>query len=593
MADELCITSVGHRLVVSKAVFNLQEAATAALVQKLLLEDRMLQAPVSGTAVAALPPSANRKSLLVMVEMLVKDGAITERRPSPRELDRAKVQLVGALGSGRYGDVQKAQLEEGRRRTIVAVKSVKGGSPDTETTALLREAALMSQVSSHPNLVPLLGVVTSTPGEPLVVVKFCANGDLRSYLQAQKSLDARFKLQVALEIARGMAHLVVHRLVHRDLAARNVLLDSHRRALIADLGLSRRSGSSAGTEEAGVDEQQGDYYRMSVSSTQTAMPVRWTAPEAVVSGRFSELTDVWSYAITLIELYTEGERPYSGMKNAVVQSQVTMGYRMPKPAKCPPEVFSLISQCWAANDSNRPTFRSVVVTLGGILPAGAGAPAAAALPAGTGAPAAAALPARADDDESEYEIPVLQKAADRQATNDIKAERFVAQALHRRMLLDSQESQEPDYAEAEDCVYDATSDLPGEFENLDAVPAEGFTPHDMLADSDASRVEKWLQIVVDRREAEKYLRDNGMQEGSCKSTYRPCHALCHCTSCTATFYTALSAWSYHQILFDVAQWSRGIRPEATSYRSSLRNNLAIFNSRSRKRSLNHGRVRLS
>lgn len=42
----------------------------------------------------------------------------------------------------------------------------------------------------------------------------------------------------------------------------------------------------------------------------TALPVRWTAPEVLVGGRFSELTDVWSFAITLVEIYTQGARPY-------------------------------------------------------------------------------------------------------------------------------------------------------------------------------------------------------------------------------------------------------------------------------------------
>ena len=56
------------------------------------------------------------------------------------------------------------------------------------------------------------------------------------------------------DVARGMAHLVQHKIVHRDLAARNVLVNAEGNCMVADFGLARTTGQ-------GSDTQGGEYYR--------------------------------------------------------------------------------------------------------------------------------------------------------------------------------------------------------------------------------------------------------------------------------------------------------------------------------------------
>ena len=178
---------------------------------------------------------------------------------------RAHVQLLEELGKGQFGSVSKAFLDEssikhGIPKYMVAVKSVHdpGGEGAEE---LLQEAAVMSQVPQHGNIETLIGVVTR--GSPLLmIITYAEHGSLLDALRKKADgcrgvlVDSdrpKTALQVAADVASGMAHLARYRLVHRDLAARNVLLDASLACVIADFGLSRSAQAT--------DTNDSAYYR--------------------------------------------------------------------------------------------------------------------------------------------------------------------------------------------------------------------------------------------------------------------------------------------------------------------------------------------
>ena len=153
-----------------------------------------------------------------------------------------------------------------------------------------------------------------------VVLEYCEYGALDGLLKRTEVPEEK-KLLVAGDCAEGLMYLTERGYLHRDVAARNVLLNSEYRGKIADFGLSR--------------ESQDDSYYISRGG---ALPVRWTAPEALEKKKFSAASDVWAYGILLYEIWTRAETPYKGLTNNRVWVEVTAGYRLPCPEGCEKEV---------------------------------------------------------------------------------------------------------------------------------------------------------------------------------------------------------------------------------------------------------------
>ena len=341
-------------------VVPISDAVLSQLSQEYLCEDIYCEAfDCNHPRDSVYSESGNALTLSLCVPIYNQPTPL-KRDEAPKLVEWSNLNVLKRLGEGQFGEVflaETAEMGPTELKTLVAIKTLKGDHSSTMKQEFEKEIKFMTRLKNA-YVVQLLGICNK--GTPFIMMEYMRNGDLHTFLNKHylpevgkdtpdtvTPINVRTLQYVGLQIANGMRYLASHCFIHRDLAARNCLVGEDYIVKIADFGMTHNLYNEA-------------YF---VMRGKAVVPIRWMAPESFF-GRFSTKTDVWSYGITLWEIFTLcRSQPYQEMTDEQLIMSVQRGDRgiLPnQPPHIPDKVYDdVMAKCWTYNPTERPDFGTV------------------------------------------------------------------------------------------------------------------------------------------------------------------------------------------------------------------------------------------
>jgi eukaryotic-like serine/threonine-protein kinase len=249
-----------------------------------------------------------------------------------------RYEIVGELGKGAMGVVYCAR--DPLLDRTVAIKTVNmelAQDEMAEYEARFYQEAKAAGGLNHPNIVIIYDIGKSEK-IAYMAMELLQGKELKTLLSAGKALPVPFAVDVAAQMAEGLAYAHEHGIVHRDIKPANIMIVRGELVKITDFGIARMRTANVQTQVGIV----------------LGSP-RYMSPEQVAGKRAEPRSDLFSVGVILHEMVT-GKPPFNGEDVTSVMFQI-LNFVPPPPSSINPEVPEMLDFIVAKAIAKAPTDR--------------------------------------------------------------------------------------------------------------------------------------------------------------------------------------------------------------------------------------------
>jgi len=212
----------------------------------------------------------------------------------------AHYRIIEPIGAGGMGAVYKAYDNKLQRTVALKVLPPEYVSQQDRRRRFFQEARAASALT-HPHILTVYEV-GEDDGKPYIAMEFIEGETLRQKIKASK-LPLKESIEIAIQIAAGLARAHELGIIHRDLKPENLMLSRDGYAKILDFGLAKLVAERDRALVA--DSEQKTLLRGVETQSGTLMgTVNYMAPEQLLGQRVDRRCDVFSFGVVLCEMLT-------------------------------------------------------------------------------------------------------------------------------------------------------------------------------------------------------------------------------------------------------------------------------------------------
>ena len=234
-----------------------------------------------------------------------------------------RYEILAELGKGAMGVVYRAN--DPLLSRIVAIKTVNMSTDPEELEeyeSRFNQEARAAGGLNHPNIVTIHDIGRNG-NIAYMAMEFLEGRELRTLMKPGEPLASALALEIAAQVAEGLAYAHQHGVVHRDVKPANIMILDSGMAKITDFGIARMRSAEVKTQTGIV----------------LGSP-RYMSPEQVAGKRAEPRSDIFSLGVIFYEMLT-GKPAFTGEDVTSVMYQI-LNVVPPPPSSINPEVPALL-----------------------------------------------------------------------------------------------------------------------------------------------------------------------------------------------------------------------------------------------------------